>query len=158
MNKKKIEAKLREQSKLAQKTFDCVPKQEAWEPIAILNEVRRHGSSMALKTLEGCLYSLKSSGLVRLDGDRWSQVIPSATIISQPVRVAVGSAAVAVAEPDQEVLLSPLEVLSVLADKAKRLVGEIETAALEISEYIEESEQKGQELKQLRELLRGIID
>lgn len=58
--------------------------------------------------------------------------------------------------PIQKQPRKPMEILSELAVRCKSLADEIETAALEIDEYVSAKDVDSGKLKQLQALLKGL--
>ena len=66
MNATRLKHVEKELSGIARKVLDAVPISDQWQAHTIANEIKRAtGSAPEIKIVNGCLESLKSSGLVR---------------------------------------------------------------------------------------------
>lgn len=159
--------KLRNQTSVAKKIFNCVPMQEAWNSRKIMSEVKRQGSTYSLREVEGCLHWLNEDGLIKEVGsDCWMQVRttrpslpnkltePPTTTKKESDMPVIDKKPVKTVEPTAT--KSPLDILAGVAEQARALALSVETAALEISLYIEGAEERGKKLTQLQEILRSI--
>lgn len=152
MNQTKIDKLWRNQSSTAKKIYGSVPKQTTWTSAQILADLKRLGSSMAKKNVEGCLHSLHDDGLITVVGGQWRQIVPSLTTKKEAEVTIVERAP----EKTNDEPRSPIDVLAEMVTKVQDLMASFENAALEITEYIEDVEIKAQKMKQLQQLLQSI--
>ena len=65
MNQKKIDRMLKQQTIITRKVYDCVPILDEWGKSKIHQEVHRTGSNQNGKVVDGCLNSLRNTGLIK---------------------------------------------------------------------------------------------
>lgn len=155
MTPEKQTLKLGGQSSIAKKVFQFIPIQEAWTHQQIASEmVRVTGAHTDHRILQGCINSLKDSGLVReLQRGRFqrAEVKPKEEPPKKEEAV--------IAKPKTENKPEPngtIEILSGIATKLKSLAGELEDAALQIAEDQAGNAESAKKLEQLQALLRGL--
>ena len=137
---------------IARKVLDAVPKTDAWASAAIFGEIKRAtGSSYEMKLINGCLESLKASGLVRepMRG-KWIRV---AAKDHDDEAVEVANAVELRKLPDQP---TAREMLSQVAIAMMDLAAKVEDVANEIDKAEKRNDEKNGKLRQLQELLRGL--
>mgnify|MGYP000078229510 CR=1 FL=1 len=138
---------------IARKVLDAVPKTDAWASAAILGEIKRAtGSNYEMKLINGCLESLKNSGLVREPvRGKWIRI---AVKDRDDEAVEVTANVVELRKlPDQ---LTAREMLSQVAIAMMDLAAKVEDVANEIDKAEKRNDEKTAKLRQLQELLRGL--
>lgn len=154
----KYQERLKNLSAIAAKVYAAVPASEPWSMSYINSELQRTGGiTRDTRLLHGCLNSLKLAGLisepergvfvrvpVRQEKPKPPESIP--TIKEEKTMPA----------PTPKQPRSPMAILSDLAAKCKALTDEIETAALEIDEYVTAKDGDAAKLKQLQTLLKSL--
>jgi hypothetical protein len=173
MNISKLKSRLDGQTSIAKKVYECVPAQEFWTAGQICEELGRKGQTPQKRIVEGCLSTLKESGLVVEQGPGQFKAI---VLKKKPTLEAVPFAAftygseeevevntVKIVEKKPIVKRTPLEILSGLAtkldcmmDEMDDLKKEIEDAALEITEQMQADDDKIKQLRQLQTLLKNL--
>lgn len=149
------------------KVYDAVPIAEPWSTSYILSEIQRLCSYTSnMRVLTGSLQSLKASGLVQeptkglfvrtpvkpgKDESEAEQITDAKTQQPEPTKEEKTMPA-----PAQKQPRNPMAILSELATRCKALADEIETAALEIDEYVTAKDVDAGKLKQLQALLKGL--
>lgn len=172
MNVSKLKSRLDGQTSIAKKVYECVPAQEFWTAGQICEELGRKGQTPQKRIVEGCLSTLKESGLVIEQGPGQFKAI---VLKKKPLLEAVPFA-IYTTENDEEVEVipkkvevkvaakrTPIEILSGLANKIECMMDEmddlkkeIEDAALEITEQIQADDDKIKQLRQLQALLKNL--
>ena len=145
------------------KVYAAVPISEPWSVSYILSEIQRLSSFTSnMRVVTGSLNALKASGLI-LEPE------PS-LFVRAPVKPPKGAEEITTTTEEEEMSkTAPIEksvkqaeprntmaVLSELAARCKALADEIETAALEIDEYVAAKDADSGKLKQLQALLKGL--
>lgn len=157
----KYQERLKNLSAIAAKVYAAVPASEPWSMSYINSELQRTGGiTRDTRLLHGCLNSLKLAGLisepergvfirvpVRADKPKTQ---PDPTQKTQTTEEKPMPA------PTQKQPRNPMAILSELATRCKALADEIETAALEIDEYVTAKDVDAGKLKQLQALLKGL--
>lgn len=178
MNETKFGITLAGHNAAARKVFEAVPKAEPWPVSKIANEYARlHGIALDRRVLDGCLSALAESGLIRERNGRVFICTPIRRAVKSPALCA--DAAIADEQPDTtpettpetaatEVAMNmkaatpaaavadPVTRLSELAHKLRGLADEIDSAALDAQQAIENASADSKALAQLRTLLQGI--
>jgi len=168
MNKRKYDKLELAQTMTARKILDCVPTQVETSKQDIYAIVKTLGISITLGIVEGCLYSLRDDGLVK-EGRRGTfiRVVPTATVkkLKTVVKPEVPEV---VPEPEVSDLVEesytsvavrdPIEIITDMTDCMNELMQKFELAALEISEYVEQSDKDVAKMKQLQALLSSLTD
>lgn len=153
----KYKERIRNLSSIATKVFSAVPISEPWSMSRIFAEMRRAGGTTRDERIVcGCLNSLKEAGLIE-------EPEPS-IFIRCKVRPSKSELVVEPKEKEPTPMPSPivkqprapLAILSELATRCKSLADAIETAALEIDEYVAAKDVDAGKLKQLQALLKGL--
>ncbi len=65
MKQSKLDRMINDQTIIAQKIFNCVPMTEVWSKKQIHVEAKRQGIQQGCKVIDGCLHSLRNSGLIK---------------------------------------------------------------------------------------------
>ena len=153
----KHQERVKHLSATAQKVYSAVPISEPWSVTRIYSEMQRIGTSTRdQRVVQGCLNSLKESGLV---------VEPERGIFARvAIRPEVKKQTESQTTTKEEKMpitatktpRNPMAILSDLAARCKALADEIETAALEIDEYVTAKDADAGKLKQLQALLKGL--
>lgn len=153
----KYQERLKNLSAIAQKVYSAVPASEPWSMTRIHAEMQRvGGTSRDQRIVHGCLNSLKDAGLI--DEPERSVFVRVAVRPekAKPTESATTKEEKPMPAPTQKQPRSPMAILSDLAAKCKALTDEIETAALEIDEYVAAKDADSGKLKQLQALLKGL--
>jgi hypothetical protein len=183
MTPKKFKLTLDGMSAICIKLFDHVPIQEAWTANQITTAMRRQaGTSPDLKTVTGCLNSLKEAGLVKeTERGLFRQVVPRETpapigehIASLPKVPITASPSftgtlttTAIAERPEPLWTpalareaSPAQTFGVIADGLRiqaagllKKADEMDAAALAFEQQIEDANKRLERFNQLKALL-----
>lgn len=176
MNVGKLKSRLDGQTSLAKKVYECTPAQEFWSVAQIYDEMRRKGQTPNKRAVEGCLSTLKESGLVVEQGQGFFKalVIKKKPMILIETENDVIPFAAYQAGSEEEVEVNtvkkietkrktPIEILSGLANKIENVMDElddlkkeIEDAALEITDQMSADDDKIKQLRQLQALLKNL--
>lgn len=146
------------------KVYEAVPIQEAWSAQQVCTELYRKGSRIGVQDVDGCLYSLLRQKLVRKIGQNQFQkiVFEKPALMEPPVPTTPTPAptpAEAGATKSPIDLLEPLAAEAVrLAQELRDLANKIEAAAVGVADMLAESNQKSEQLRQLKTLLNSIRD
>lgn len=141
---------LNTQSVQARKVFDCVPIGEAWPTRQIYSAITRNTrATMEYKVVEGCLDTLKESGLIYepLRG-LFQQVKPKAKTMQ--------AREVVIAEPTDARPGSTADLLTELAERAHQLSLDLLAARDVLTEEKEANADGLRKLGQLQALLKGL--
>jgi hypothetical protein len=163
MNDARIEELERGQTSVARKVLELVPIQEFWPASQIHTEAIRKGISIDKSKVEGCLNSLKQSGLVKEKAGTFTRVAarPRALlperIVAQPVQFATPPITTAGSAPEA---IDPLDRIATVAAAIRaqantiaKLADAVDTIALDVDAHIKSISQSSEKLRQLRELL-----
>lgn len=184
MNAKSQRSKFDGLTSIAKKVYECVPAQESWSITRISDEMIRKGLTPNKRMIEGCLNSLKDSGLVLESPPGHFKAIVLKTKKSsspsypdpfkdwemEPKQEPIVKAEKPVLEVVHTAPKNPLDTLSEIAnsvDAALRQVNnvtitlnslkkDIEDAALEITAQMESTEEKFKQFRQLQSLLKSL--
>lgn len=150
---------------VARKVFDAVPIKESWTKAQIAAEIRRiSGAGVDTKVIDGCLNTLTGTGVIKevVRGVFQRVDVTQNKEKKADVIEAVKCEAVSPAQCEA-VRQSPIVILEHIANKmrafsalAADLVQNIEDAAIEIEQLLDESEGKNEKLKQLQQLLKSL--
>lgn len=167
MTPSRYQANLNGQTSVARKVFELVPIKEAWtalEIVAALNRATK--SSMDFKVLQGCLNTLKESGLVREPKRGHFQRVE---VKEKAEEKMVDFNARPIVTPRLPVSApsvpakTPIEILSEISGRLvgvnaeiKRIASDIETAALVIEEGMAANEENLGKLRQLQSILKSL--
>ncbi len=168
MNQRKYSKLTDAQTMTARKVLECVPADRESNKKDINAVVRTLGISITPAIVEGCLYSLRDDGLIK-EGKRgfFIRVVPSSTVKKIATIV---KKVVPVIEPEPEEAITkmvkesyesvavrdPIEVIEEMTVAMSELMSKFEMAALEISEYVQKSENDVKKMKQLQTLLSSL--
>lgn len=138
------------QSAIARKVFEVVPIQQAWTSQAIGGALQQQTrASIQFRTLEGCLNTLLEAGLIcEPKKGLFQRVTPRGTL----QRVAIMPPKLN-DEPPREV--GAVELLTELADRARKLGADIEAAAAVIADEAASNEEAARKLAQLQSIFKG---
>lgn len=142
-------------SGIARKVLEAVPIADQWQAHTIANEIKRAtGSAPEIKIVNGCLESLKSSGLVREPTrGKWIRVSTKEhSDAEEVIPAAVKVVELRKQQPEQ----TAREMLSQVAIAMMDLAAKVEDVANEIDKAEKRNEEKTAKLRQLQELLRGL--
>ena len=149
------QSRLDGQSSIARKVFQFVPIQEAWTHQQIASEmVRVTGAHTDHRILQGCINSLKDSGLIR-EPQRGKFQRTEVKPKEDPQK----KEEVVTTKPKTESKPEPkgaIEILSDIAQKMRSLATELDDAALQIAEDQSANAERAKKLEQLQALLRGL--
>lgn len=143
------------------KVYAAVPISEPWSVSYILSEIQRLSSFTSnMRVVTGSLNALKASGLV-LEPEPSLFVRAPVKPPKSPDEIATTeeedmSKPATTIEKSAKPPRNPMAILSELATRCKALADEIETAALEIDEYVAAKDADSGKLKQLQALLKGL--
>lgn len=139
---------------IARKVLDAVPINDAWQSHTIANEIKRMtGSAPESKMVNGCLESLKNSGLVR-EPKRGMWIRISAKDHDDDTKEPAPANVVELRKQTEK--LTAREMLSQVAADMMELALRVEDVANEIDKEEKRNEEKTAKLRQLQELLRGL--
>ena len=138
------------------KVYAAVPISEPWSVSYILSEIQRLSSFTSnMRVVTGSLNALKASGLV-LEPEPSLFVRAPVKPPKSPDEIATTEEETTMPAPTPKPPRNPMTILSELATRCKALADEIETAALEIDEYVAAKDADSGKLKQLQALLKGL--
>lgn len=143
---------------IARKVYGHVPVNEAWRPQDIHAEAARLGQNVERRVIDGCLNSLKDSGLIRESSPGMFIRAPMVAAKDEaPQKPPTPTA------PEPEAKRDALDELADCAAKvrdlgwtAKALAERIEGVALRVAEDTQRIAADGQKLQQLRDLLKSV--
>lgn len=139
---------------IARKVLDAVPINDAWQSHTIANEIKRMtGSAPESKMVNGCLESLKNSGLVR-EPKRGMWIRVSTKDHDDEAKEPAPANVVELRKQPEQ--WTPREMLKSLAVEIMELAGKLDDVANEIDKAEKRNEEKTAKLRQLQELLRGL--
>lgn len=141
-------------SGIARKVLEAVPIADQWQAHTIANEIKRAtGSAPEIKIVNGCLESLRSSGLVREPTrGKWIRVSTKEHADADDEPAPVKVVELRKQQPEQ----TAREMLSQVAIAMMDLAAKVEDVANEIDKAEKRNEEKTAKLRQLQELLRGL--
>lgn len=162
MTPAKFEQKFSGQSTIAKKVFQFIPLTEHWTATEIASEMRRATrSSPDFHILQGCINSLKDSGLVVETGHGKFRKIEIKEVKEKEMKAPTQVVSIVKAEEKQE--RKPLEMLGDIAKKVREtakamntMANEIEEAALKYGEEVEKQAASLGKLQQLQQLLKSL--
>lgn len=185
MNHARFQALLAGQTGAAKKVYEAVPISEAWATSQIVTELRRLGStSMEHHIARGCLRALSDGGLIleqpkgqyRRRPVRPAQIHPvlasDPVVTNAPIPLTPIDAIVMSIRPtspektaaQKAATASAIDKLTALSGRAidlgvelQKLARDIDTAALEIEEQVQNAGAAGAKLRQLQALLREAV-
>lgn len=148
---------------VARKVLDAVPVSEPWSKTAIHAEIRRTGTNVDGRIVDGCLETLRGRGLIR-EPERGLFI----RVTAKPKVVRLERSQERTDETDETPTpapkedampapqADPLEKMARLAESARKLATEIENVALEIEAQAEKVRQDTATLRQLQTLLKNL--
>lgn len=141
-------------SGIARKVLEAVPIADQWPAHTIANEIKRAtGSAPEIKIVNGCLESLRSSGLVREPTrGKWIRVSTKEHAGADDETTPAKVVELRKQQPEQ----TAREMLSQVAIAMMDLAAKVEDVANEIDKAEKRNEEKTAKLRQLQELLRGL--
>lgn len=141
-------------SGIARKVLEAVPIADQWPAHTIANEIKRAtGSAPEIKIVNGCLESLRSSGLVREPTrGKWIRVSTKEHADADDDPAPAKVVELRKQQPEQ----TAREMLSQVAIAMMDLAAKVEDVANEIDKAEKRNEEKTAKLRQLQELLRGL--
>jgi hypothetical protein len=151
----KFQAMHKSLTAIAQKVYAAVPASEPWSVSFIHSEIQRNGGTTRdYRVVQGCLSSLKDSGLIsepqRGVFIRVGVKPEKETIVqSNPIGIPV-------ATNQTPVVRSPMVILSDISTRFRELADAVDTAALEIDELFTAKSAGAEKLAQLQQLLKSI--
>lgn len=164
MRPSKFDRLASQQTAIARKVLEATPMQEPWLPSQILAEMQRlRGTSTTMTIVNGCLGSLKASGLVR-------EPSPNCWIRVQPRECTHAEADEADGQPHtpevQERIMSNQTTMErmaslatqarTMADQLRSLAGSIEDTALEAEAEVQRAKDELVKFEQLKSLLASL--
>ena len=154
----KHQERIKNMSAIAQKVYAAVPAAEPWSMTCIHQEIQRTGSTTRdTRVVHGCLNTLKEAGLIEEPSrGTFVRVAVRQDKPKPPESLPTIKEEKTMPEPTPKQPRSPMAILSDLAAKCKALTDEIETAALEIDEYVTAKDGDAAKLKQLQTLLKSL--
>lgn len=151
----KYQERMRNLTAIASKVYAAVPAAEPWSMTRIHAEMQRLGGTWRdQRIVHGCLNSLKDAGLIE-EPER-SVFVRVAVRPDKPKPPEPTTTQEEKKMPTPKQPRNPMAILSELATRCKALADEIETAALEIDEYVAAKDADSGKLKQLQALLKGL--
>ena len=179
MNYVRFKSVLGNMTTAAQKVYAAIPAFDSWTHDEINAELKRLGSHMDYKTMQGCINSLMGAGLVReLAGTGKRHRFSRMEVRGKPTKTLDEQETEAVTEPPKEEPMTtlviattkitetknPVDLLGDLAVKARSistqllaLANEIDPAAIAAQDYVEHSDKDTEKLRQLQSLLKGLV-
>lgn len=149
-----------QQSGVAKKVYGAVPINEIWPTKQIAYELQRQGVVRDISIVEGCLKSLKDSGLIKEASPGYFQrVKPRAE--PEPTEKEPIMATTPAASPSQPV--DPVDKLAAIGTKLRglsqmfiELANDIDEAALALDEKASGNDEELAKLRQLKGLLKSL--
>ena len=162
MKESRMRVLLSAQTVIAQKVYGAIPIQEEWDIKAICTELVRSGFQHDKRIINGCVNSLIASGLVieksrgkyqRIPVKPEKENVPTTTETTKPLTPKNTS-------PEKAPAIDRVCEISShfikLAASMKSLADDLETAAIELADQQQRSEDDVAKLKQLQQLLKSI--
>lgn len=154
-----------QQTAIARKVLEATPLQEPWLPSQILAEMQRlRGTSTTMAVVNGCLGTLKASGLVREPSPNcWIRVQPRETTHADADEAS--DADHDTPELQEEIMSkqTTMERMAALATQARTmaeqlrtLAGHIEDTALEAEAEVQRAKDELVKFEQLKSLLASL--
>lgn len=145
-------------SSAAKKVYSACPKDSDFTGTEVLVHLKNNGDgSKDLAHVTGCLNTLSESGLLSEVGKgvfRYIKIREKPKPKEQtPDEPPTTQSETAQADHPKR---SALEILADLAERAKSLSQDIETAAIEVEEMVNEAEAGARKLRQLQQLLKSL--
>lgn len=158
MNRSRLESITNNLTGVAKKVFETVPIAEPWHMNVIAGELRRRGHNIDRKTIDGCLGSLKDSGVIRETSCGHFKRVEIHEA-QPPIRLARDEPIIQTNKPEPTMTAKKqdnLAVFGVIASKLRALANEVEDAGLAMQSELAKSDAKTQKLTQLQDLLKSI--
>lgn len=169
MNQSKMDRTEDSLTSIARKVLDAVPLQESWATAEVIAEMRRKGQNPDFRVVAGCLASLCEQRLVREPVQGKFTRVQSKPVL-KAVKEVKAETPVAVAtetrntpettgttKPDTLGKIAALSNgLRTLSDALANAAKQLDDVAIEVEERIQSIEADGQQLQQLRMLLKNI--
>lgn len=154
MNPERLNRIADQQTGIARKVLDAVPIAEEWTTSAVSRELFRVGTRIDKDTLEGCLQSLKESGLVKEPhAGHWRRVHVER---AEEPETAPGAKVKFVRVDPLDRMATLTATLRERASQLLMLADEIDAAAIAMEEERAAGSASDQKLRQLQSLLRDI--
>lgn len=153
-----------QQTAIARKVLEATPLQEPWLPSQILAEMQRlRGTSTTMAVVNGCLGTLKASGLVREPSPNcWIRVQPRETTHAEADEAGDQPHTPEVQErimsnqTTMERMASLATQARTMADQLRSLAGSIEDTALEAEAEVQRAKDELVKFEQLKSLLASL--
>jgi len=172
MTPERAERLVRDLTNVQAKVFYAVPVQEAWADTAIMQELRRKGSNIAMDVIRGCLNNLARMNLIRepqprqfqqinhhqrADGSPKDQPMPSPENTTTTHRPSSSSGVLVKIENNpQGAKVSALDRIARIAIALADIAKELEDVAIQVDEDLKGAGKDSQDLRDLRALLSRI--
>lgn len=165
MNKTRYDAIVDSQSAIARKVLSVVPIQERWNAKQIAAELHRQThASVERRVVDCCLRMLVDAGLVRehprdsyirempKDDQPKFRLVKDDPTDHEPMTITQTKTAPQPEKPN------PLDRIASATKRLRDALSELEDAALEATQAIEAANAQAQQLHQLKQLLKGIVE
>ena len=157
MTPQKQKEKLSSQTSIAQKVFQFVPIQESWTIGQIAESMYRiTRSRVDVNVIKSCLMRMSDAGLL----------VASAGGVFTRVGVKAEATNTLSTQKEKKTLenktehkptnISPIELLAGIAKSVRALASEIEAAAIAIDEARSSDQKQFEQLRQLKDILKGL--
>lgn len=162
MNETKIARLASGLNGMARKVLDAVPAQSPWTKDQIAVEMRRLGSGADRQVLEGCLDTLRGRGLIKEPSRGQFVRVISKTTTNQPEEDTLSTQAPPARLPASAAPASPppahsdpLARLAAASKLLRQAADEIDAAALDAAEQVQNAAKDTEKFRQLQALLKG---
>lgn len=158
MNQQKLERVEQGINGIAKKVLECCPFQEPWTKEEIAREMRRIGSNAQINVIQGCLDTLRGTGLIKEpERGKFIRVAAKPKEESKPPLVLIkGEPMPAEKEKTVQIVVDPLSRMAELAEQARAIAKDIEAVALDMEMRMERVEKETEKLRQLQSLLKSL--
>lgn len=180
MNNARLAERERAMSALARDVLQSLPTEESWPAQKVHRELANEGKNIERRVLDGCLSSLARTKLViEAPYGHWRRVPPKAYTVDDAAREYAELEPVTIAEPKPPVELKPiieddpldsfaeiastlrqiallLDTVSTAAESLRRTTERLEACALDAEERALANDDSKEQLRKLREQLKGI--
>lgn len=163
----------------ARKVYDCVPMVEYWAPAAIHSELHRQGVGIAVSAVQGCLESLRQTGLIKETRAGFKRVPVREKLGLADLKEALPAAPAPTSTPNPEQKAPPMtpvthkpakSVVDILSDlsqqvaattlrhqqEMKALADLIADAAIDVQAELEKKDADLSKWHQMQALLKGL--
>ncbi len=144
MNQKQLEQIHCNLSEQAKKVYDCIPIQESWSPVQIMQELHRKKlSTYDYHLVMGCIHLMVEAGIIKEPKKGFfvrENVETKNTVGKQTKPTVVG----------------PIDRLSEFAQRLRQLALDMESAAIDLAGQIEINDAETAKMRQLKELLKSL--